>query len=281
VTFDLSQLDRTWRTEEFRVNTVRLAQFAAAIDDESPAHRNGAIAPPLFANVPPMQPCIEALRSVTTEFAFHGEHDFHFHRPIRPGMHLFSQATLRGVVATRGGVSIIVHSKTQEKHGALVDEQYFIAFVAGASLPRSIGEPPPKVSPFSGSTAGAPVARATYPLASDQTFRYADASRDYADYTLRLDAARARGFEHIVVHGMLTMAFAARAVVAQVCAGDSTRLKRFAGRFSNPVFLIPDQALMTRLWKLDSGEGRERFRFETSDAAGNVVMKNGLAEVSE
>lgn len=281
MTFDLSQLDRTWRTEEFRVSTVRLAQFAAAIDDESPAHNSGAIAAPLFANVPPMQPCIEALRSVTAAFAFHGEHDFHFHRAIRPGMRLFCEATLQGVVATRGGVSIIVHSKTLDEKGALVDEQFFTAFVARASLSTDSGRAAPGVPPFSALTAGPPAGEVKYEVSGDQTLRYADASRDYAEYTLRLEAAQAKGFAHIVVHGMLTMAFAARALVAQACEGDSTRLKRLAGRFSKPVFLIPKQTLATRLWKLDSSGDRQSYRFETSDAAGSVVIKNGLAEVAQ
>jgi acyl dehydratase len=270
-----------WRSEEFRVNTVRLAQFAAAIDDENPAHRNGLIAAPLFANVPPMQACIEALRSVTKTFAFHGEHDIHFHQPIRPGMSLLCEATLHGVVATRGGVSIIVRSSTRDLLGTLIDEQFFTAFVYGASLPLSVGSTGPKGPRFNSSTAGRPLAQDRFELASDQTLRYADASRDYADYTLRLEAARARGFQHIVVHGMLSMAFAARAVVAQVCAGDSRRLTRLATRFSRPVFLIPNQALTTRLWPLTSNEGRERFYFETSDASGSVVLKNGLAEVAQ
>jgi len=280
MTFDLSQLGRTWRTEEFRVNTMRLAQFAAAIDDENPAHRTGIIAPPVFANVPPMQPCIEALRSVTSMFAFHGEHDFHLHHAIRAGMHLFAEAALRGVIATRGGVSIIVHSKTHNEQGTLVDEQFFTAFAAGATLAGSVGETAPKHHSGPDFSASRPLAAASYVVAADQTSRYADASRDYADYTLRLDAARAKGFEQILLHGMLTMAFAARAVVDRVCGGDSTRLKRLAGRFSKPAFLVPGQALTKRIWQLDPRQGREIFGFDTSDAFGSVVIKNGLAEIA-
>jgi acyl dehydratase len=280
MSFNFSQMGRTWRTEEFRVNTARLAQFAAAIDDENPSHRAGTIASPVFANVPPMQSCIESLHSVTSAFTFHGEHDFHLHRPIRSGMRLFAQAALRGVMATRAGVSVVVHSKTLDEHAVLVDEQYFTAFVARATLPQSMGEAAPKLHLTSDFNASRPFAEATYGVSADQTLRYADAARDYSDYTLRADAARAKGLDNILVHGMLTMAFAGRAVVGKACGGDSTLLRRLAGRFSNPVYLVPNQALTTRIWQLNPRSDRRIFGFETSDASGAVVIKNGVAEVS-
>jgi acyl dehydratase len=280
VTFDLSCLGQTRRTEEFRVNTVRLAQFAAAIDDENAAHRDGKLASPVFANVPPMQPMIEILRGVTSAFAMHGQHDFHYRQPIRPGMRLFAQATLHGVIPSSAGVSVVIRSETRDENQALVDEQYFTAFVAGAKLAKGAGEGPPdhKLPELAGSAK--PLADVKYPMAADQTFRYADAARDYSAYTLRLDAAKALGFDHLLVHGMLTMAFAGRAVVAKACGGDSAKLKRLAGRFSAPVFLTPGQAITTRVWKLDNRGGRQAFGFEASNAAGQTVIKNGRAEVS-
>lgn len=195
-------------------------------------------------------------------------------------MRLFAEAALRGVIATRAGVSVVVHSKTLDENAVLIDEQYFTAFVAGATLPQSIGEPAPKLRVTSDFNAGRPVAEATYGVSADQTLRYADAARDYSDYTLRVEAARAKGLENILVHGMLTIAFAGRAVVDKVCGGDSTYLKRLAGRFSKPVYLVPNQALTTRIWQLNSQHERKIFGFETSDAAGAVVIKNGVAEVA-
>lgn len=280
MTFDLSRLGQPRRTEEFRVNTVRLAQFAAAVDDENPAHRDGSIAPPLFANVPPMQATIETLLGVTSTFALHGQHDFHYHRPIRPGMRLFAQAKLHGVIPSPAGVSIIVKSETRDETEGLVDEQYFTALIAGAKLAKGAGEGAPDHRlPDLGKSAKA-LAEVKYPMAADQTFRYADAARDYSPYALRVDAAKDLGFDHVLVHGMLTMAFVSRAIVAKTCGGDSARLKRLAGRFSAPVFLIPGQAITTKIWQLDKQGGRQAFGFEASDASGQTVMKHGRAEVS-
>lgn len=281
MTFDLSILGQVRRTEEFRVNTMRLAQFAAAIDDENPAHLEGRIASPVFANIPPMQPTIETLRRVTKAFAMHGEHDFRYHKPIRPGMRLYAQAKLIGAVPSSAGVSVIVKSETRDEAQALVSEEYFSALVRGEKLANAIGEAAPGHRLPEEAKAAAPFAEATYPMTADQTFRYAEAARDYSPYTLRLDAAKAQGFDHLLVHGMLTMAFSGRAVVEKACGGDMARLKRFAGRFSAPVFLVPGQAITTRIWKLGkSGGGGDVFGYEASDSTGAVVIRNGLAEVA-
>lgn len=278
--FDFSRLGQVRQTPEFRVNTVRLGNFAAAIDDESPAHRKGQLASPIFANVPPMQATIETLRDVTSAFAFHGQHDFHYHLPIRPGMRLFCRATLRGAVPSPAGVSVIVKSETRDERDELVDEQYFNALIAGATLTKGVGDVAPEHRLPDSARSAPPFAEATYAMSADQTARYAEAARDYSAYTLRLDAAKALGFPHLLVHGMLTLAFAGRAVVDKACGGDSAKLKRLAGRFSAPVFLTPGEAITTKLWALGWQHGRQAFGYEASDADGRIVIKHGLAEVA-
>jgi acyl dehydratase len=280
VTFDAALLGRAIRSEEFRVNTVRLAQFAAAVSDTNPQHREGRIAPPVFAHVPVMQATIETLHKVTTAFAFHGEHDFRFHEPIRPGMRLSSSARLMGVHATVAGTSIVIKTETQAENEQVLNEQYFTALVAKESVAAPAGETAPQHRVPDSVTAGPPIASATAPLDADQTRRYADAARDYSDYTMSAEAARARGLEAPLVHGMLTLALAGNAVVEHGCGRDSARLKRLACRFSAPLYLMLCQALTTRLWRLDRRDGREAYAFESRDAGGRIVLKHGLAEVA-
>lgn len=227
-----------------------------------------------------MQATIETLRDATSAFAFHGQHDFHYHRPIRPGMRLFCRATLWGAFPSPAGVSVIVKSETRDERDELVDEQYLNALVAGGALPAGVGEAAPKHRLPETVRSAAPIAEATYAMSADQTARYAEAARDYSAYTLRLDAAKALGFPHLLVHGMLTLAFASRAVVDKVCGGDSEMLKRLAGRFSAPLLLTPGQAITTKLWELGPQRGRRAFGYEASDAAGQIVIKHGLAEVA-
>ncbi len=57
--FDLSRVGIVRESEEFRVNSHRLAQFAAALDDGNTDHAAGRIAPPVFAHIPVMQLLIE------------------------------------------------------------------------------------------------------------------------------------------------------------------------------------------------------------------------------
>jgi acyl dehydratase len=280
VSFDLSQIGRSRESEEFRVNTARLAQFAAAINDANPAHAEGRIAAPVFANVPPMQVTIEALQGVTRAFAYHGQHDFHLHRPIVPGMRLISRATLHGVQPSAAGVSVIVRTDTRTADDEVVNEQYFTALVAGARLAEGVGRAGPDHRFPEGAAAQTPMAKARYPMDADQTRRYADASRDYSDYALDLEAARAKGLDGVLVHGMLTMAFAGRAIVEKACGGDSTRLKRLAGRFSRPVYLVPNQAVTTTIWSLGRRDGRAVYGFEAREAGGAVVIRHGMAEVA-
>ena len=280
MSFDLSWIGTTLDSEEFRVNTARLAQFAAATDDTNPTHAAGLIAAPVFANIPAMQVMVAALRRVTTLFAFHGQHDFVFHRPILPGMRLLSSATVSGVQPGAAGVAVIIKLAMRTTDGALVNEQVFTAFAAKASIDRAAGEPAPEHRLPPGAKSAPALACLTYPMSADQTRRYADASRDYSDYALDPDAARAKGFEHVLVHGMLTLAFAGRAVVETVCAGDSTRLKRFAARFSNPVYLVPGQAIATTLWSLDRERERARYGFEATDSSGRIVIAHGRVEVA-
>jgi acyl dehydratase len=87
------------------------------------------------------------------------------------------------------------------------------------------------------------------------------------------DFAKAMGLPGIIVHGLCTMAFCSRAVLAEFCGDDPTRLRRFAVRFAKIV--QPSEKITTALW--DAGEGR--VMFETTSDNGNVVIKDGLAEI--
>jgi acyl dehydratase len=97
------------------------------------------------------------------------------------------------------------------------------------------------------------------------------------------------------------MAFTAKVIVDQLCAGDPTRLKRLAVRFSRPVF--PGDTITTRVWPApDSDEhhfasdrrssddpnglrsaDRDRLRtytYETFNPDGVAVISDGFAAVS-
>lgn len=263
-------------SEEFRVNTARLGQFAAALDDTNEEHLAGRLAPPTFAHVPVMQGMVEVLQAATGAFALHGEHDFHFHRPIEPGQRLWSRSRLVSVANSKAGALMVIRSDTGTGEGGDLCTQYTTCLVRGAAVETPAGEaPPPRpVLPRHGE----PMV-VEHALSETQTRRYADAARDYSAYTLDPAAAKALGFPAPIVHGMCTLGFAARAIVDTVCGGHSRRLVRLACRFSAPVLVEPGQKLTTSIWATPAENGRLHISFETTEKNGAMAIKNGFAEV--
>lgn len=266
------RMDLIRDSEEYRVSTHRLAQFAASVDDENPRHRTGEFASPVFAHVPAMQSMVEVLARAVDRFALHGEHDFVFHRPIVPGQRLFTTSALAGVRGNRAGIAYIIRSDTVTHAGEAVCTQYSTCLVRGdASVLTEGAQVPerPAIDRSAGQTD-------RFALTPDQTRRYADAARDYSSYTIDPAAAAKLGFAAPLVHGMCTLAFAARAIVDRHCDGEAPRLKRLGCRFAHPLLLTADQEISVTHWS-----GRDGFvGFEATDKDGNPVIRNGYAQVS-
>lgn len=259
-------------SEEFRVSSHRLAQFASAVDDENPRHLAGEFASPVFAHVPVMQSMVEVLNRVTDGFVLHGEHDFVFHRPIVPGQRLLTTSVLTGVRGNRAGITYIIRSDTLTHTGEPVCTQYSTCLVRGDASGLAQGEAVPErpaVARAAGETE-------TYALAADQTRRYADAARDYSPYTIDPAAAAKVGFAAPLVHGMCTLAFAARTIVDRRCGGETPRLKRLGCRFAHPLLLTSGQTISVGHWTGTDG----CVGFEAADKNGNLIIKNGYAQVS-
>ncbi len=268
------------RSEPYRVEAAATIAYARATNDENPAHLEGRLAPPLFAVVPALKTLVRARRLVTDAFTLHGEHDLAIHRPIVPGMTLTVEASLVGVRRTRGGTVLVVRGMTRAADGAPVNDQYLVSIAHGRTLAGAdAGMPAPDHRLPSDLRGRPPVAQTVQPLDADQTLRYAEASGDRDPYTHDLEAAKARGLPGPIVHGLCTMAFVGRAVVATVCSGESSRLRRLAVRFSRLLMMRPGQRLTTTIWEAGGGDGRAWFGCEAADAEGTVVIRNGWAEV--
>lgn len=273
---DVKKIGYSRDSEEFRVNSARLAQFARSLNDTNQAHLDGRIASPVFHHVPVMQSMVEVLRTATSTFGPHGEHDFHFRRPIEPGQRLYTISKLIGIGATKAGPTLVIRSDIRTHDAGEVSSQYstivLTSETAGAAAGDAAPKPPAKVEDGT-------LSLITYALTDDQTLRYADAARDYSPYTIEAEAAAKLGFKAPIVHGMCTLGFAARAIVDEACGGDTRRLLRLGCRFSHPVLMVPGQRITTRLSIGEGAEGRQVVSFEVLDRDGTVVVKNGFAEV--
>ncbi len=286
--FDPAALTAWTPTRTFVVDPEVCRRYAAATNEDDPARWGSGVAPPLLcvvATVPHVHTVLEQNvpeRARAENRSVHGEHDVRYHEPVVPGSTLLARGRLYGVHPRSTGTALATLVQlTDPDTGRVVHEQYFTNFLRGVLADEAIGQEPAEHRLPDEAGLGEPAAAETYAVDADQSFRYADASRDRGIYHLDDAAARAAGFDGIIVHGLCTLAFAGRAVVSRACAGDAARLRRLAVRFSRPMY--PGHAMTTTLWPGaapggHSGTGGE-YRFQVRDDRGATVITNGLAEV--
>ncbi|MFL6113513.1 MAG: MaoC/PaaZ C-terminal domain-containing protein [Catenulispora sp.] len=272
--FNLAALGVWTEPRRFTVEPERIAAYAAATNDPIAEHRRGELAPPVFAVVPAFDSGAEAVLAVAPAELLmtlvHGEQDFFYHRPIRPGMELATRSAPVGVRQTSAGVVVAVRSETRTADGALVNEQWMSTFFRGAQGEESAGEAAPP-HPLEETVRGTePVGEAKQHVDADQTMRYAEPSGDHNPIHLDEAFAHSVGLPGIINHGLCTMAFASHAVL-DIAQADPRALKRLAVRFARPV--LPGQDISTRVWRTGAGT----YAFETASESESVVLKDGLA----
>jgi acyl dehydratase len=283
--FDDSGLDK-WTDEDlFEVTGERLAEYAAATNDPIEAHRKGVIAPPVFAIVPVFEsllmPAVDVLPVELIPRVVHGEQDFHFHRPIRPGDKLVSRGKMIGYEGLENGTRAAITLECRTEDGELVNEQFVTTFVRGFNAGKSLGVLSPAHKFDESLRAQDPVATVVQHVDDDQTFRYSEASGDPMPIHLDEDIAKNAGLPGIIAHGLCTMAFTSWALLTEVADSDVSRLKRFAVRFSKMV--LPGDDIETRIWKKGTADGVTTYAFETTrvGSGGEKAITDGLAEIRE
>ena len=280
--FALEKLGQWTEGPEFKVEADRTKAYAAATNDTVAAHAHGDVAPPVFAVVPIWDTMAGAMAGVVPPevllLVVHGEQDMRFHRAIVPGSVLRSKAAPIGIHVKPNGTTVVVKVETRDESGELVVTQYMTSFFRGVSEGDSGGEEAPGHKLSAETKSGAPVAAVTQTLDADQTYRYAEASGDNMPIHLDEEVAKSVGLPGIIIHGLCTMAFTSWGAIQTVAGGDPSRLKRLAVRFSRPV--LPGQAITTTFWAAGEVNGNQVFGFETRNDQGEVVIKDGLAEVS-
>lgn len=112
------------------------------------------------------------------------------------------------------------------------------------------------------------------PVSPVQLALFAAASGDHNPLHLDPEAARRAGFERPVVHGMLSMAMAARVFTQNLGAGCVRELQtRFSG-----VALVGETIDFTATLE-STAEGSARYRLRGRTEAGNDILA-GSAEVA-
>ena len=266
---------------EFEVTRERIAAYAAATNDDIPPHAAGDLAPPVFAIVPAFQSLgMASLAVIPGELLgaiLHGEQDFHFRRPIEPGMKLTTRSAPIGMRQRSSGVTVVSRAETREPSGELIVEQFMTTFVRGAQEAEDVGEEAPPHAFDEALRERDPDAEVAQTFDADQTFRYAEASGDPMQIHLDEEFAKAVGLPGIIIHGLCTMAFTSVALIGHACPDDPARLRRMAVRFAS--IALPEQTITTRIWSAGERDGRSAHAYETASDAGAVVIKDGWAEV--
>ncbi|HMF81746.1 MAG TPA: MaoC/PaaZ C-terminal domain-containing protein [Acidimicrobiia bacterium] len=268
--------------QEFKVDAERIKQYAAATNDPIPAHADGELAPPVFSVVPVWDVMGGAVGEVTPAEAFpfvvHGEQDMYFHRPILPGMVLRARAAPIGIHVKQSGTTVVSRIETRDESGDLVNEQYSVTFFRGVTGGEGKGETAPehRFPEELRSAEPAAVAQQTFDL--DQTYRYSTASGDTVPIHLDEEFAKSVGLPGIIIHGLCTMAFTSWAAIGELAAGEPALLKRLAVRFSKPV--LPGETMTTRFWSAGERDGNTVYAFESTNPAGDAVIKDGVAEIA-
>ena len=277
VSFDASNVDVWGDADTFEVTRERLVQYAEATNDPIEAHLRGDVGSPVFAVVPAFMSIMQvAFRVAPPEVAMrvvHGEQDFRFHRPIRPGDVISTRAKPIGYAGAPNGTSAAFLLECRDADGELVNEQYMTAFFRGVDVGETVGELAPAHKFDEPLREQEPVAVVTQHVDDDQTFRYSPASGDPMPIHLDDDVARSAGLPGIIAHGLCTQAFTSWAVLTALGV-DSDRLKRHAVRFAKPV--LPGQDITTSIWRAAPGV----YAFE-SKVGDTVVVKDGVAEIAE
>lgn len=276
--FRFELLEQWSDTVVFHATREHIAAFAAATNDDHPAHASGDVAPPVYAVVPVFSTMAQTtMAAVPDELRMkilHGEQEMRYTRQIAAGDELRCRAKVVGIHGRSSGVVVTTYVETTDSAGTLVNEQYFSGFFRGGTLSGGRGAEAPQHQLDPALRQRACDHEVVQRFDDDQTFRYAEASGDTMPIHTDPEFAKSVGLPGIIIHGLCTMAFVGRAAVQAACPDDPSRLTRLAVRFSAPAF--PGSTITTRLWQTSDGA----YAFETTAQDGSVVIKDGAAEVA-
>jgi acyl dehydratase len=275
--FDTDGIGR-WSDEiAFPVEAERSIAYAMATNDPITAHLEGTLAPPVFAVVPTLSDLAKTTMSAVPDELMmrilHGEQDFRFHRAIVPGETVKVRSKVIGIHGKSSGVVVTSIAETRDAKEELVNEQYFSGFFRGGAWPHQAGSPSPEHAFDQNLRGRAADLVVEQKFDADQTFRYAEPAGDPMPIHLDEEFAKNMGLPGIIMHGLCSMAFTSHALLSHVAPNNPERLKRLAVRFAAPG--RPGQVMTTSVW--NAGDGV--YKFESVNTEGQVLIKDGLAEI--
>ncbi|KXN88431.1 Peroxisomal multifunctional enzyme type 2 [Leucoagaricus sp. SymC.cos] len=185
-----------------------------------------------------------------------------------------------GINENKSGIVLTAESTLVSPDGQIYAKLYSSSFNLGA---KAIGEKYTKVIAGPPNAKPIPQDRAPdYTITESTTPEQAIIFRLSGDYNpLHIDPSigKAAGFGGVILHGLSTFGFAARAVIKAAGGNDPKSLRLFGVRFTAPV--KPGDKLETQVWEVGPGpEGTTEVTFVTKNLnTGKVALGGGIAYV--
>jgi acyl dehydratase len=220
---------------------------------------------PTFGVLLAQAPAARSMGDFDRALLVHAEQYVELHRPLPVEGTVRSSATVTGMYDKGSGAlveseSVAVDAATGEPM-ITIRSSTFIRGEGGFGGDR--GTSAPWQLPERG-----PDHRVTEPTRPEQALLYR-LSGDRNPLHVDPKFAGRGGFSRPILHGLCTYGFTGRALLHELCGGDTARFISMGGRFSAPV--LPGETLVISVW----ADGDGSAQFQTAKEDGTVVIDRG------
>jgi len=206
------------------------------------------------------------LANVNMSGVLHGGQELIFHRPIPTSGTMTTEGRITHIYDKKEkGAIIIGESDTYHSNGEMLFTAIFSIFsrfdggFGGKDAPlRSVSIPEKK----------ADVVVEAHP-SPDQPLLYR-LSGDVFALHVDPEFARRAGFDRPIMHGLCTLGYACRAIMASICPGRPEMVRRLNCRFTRPLY--PGDPIETHIWKTTDSNALWRT---INSKTGQIVIDNG------
>ena len=247
----------------------------ALFTDES--RPEGILAPPMFAvkyaGTSIVNAFFDSEFNVNFSRLVHGEQEIEWLGPVKPGDTITTVLKIGSVEEKSSGELFTTESNSKNQNGETVVRMISTFFIRGEKTGGAQKKPAEEAPP-----------ERDYAFTQDmkvkenQTYIYAEGSGDHNPIHVDPEFAKKVGLPGIILQGLCSMAFCFKAVQDGGCDKDPLRIRRMRVRFAKPV--LPLDTITTRAWVQEDTEGGVVvLGFDAVNQRGDVVIKNGMAEV--
>lgn len=226
---------------------------------------------PTFSVVPAMEHLFDCLRMADVPIAsvVHGAQRVVAHQAAPSMATLTTTAEVKAIYDLKRFAQVVVSTDSRLPSGELLWETESSIIVRGAG--GFGGSPPPKSD--DGAVPPVPATWSHEQITLPEQAVLYRLSGDTNPLHIDPQAATAVGFDRgPILHGLATFGFAARAIVANACGGEASRLKEIRGQFRKPVW--PGETLVTQGWQVEPGKLVYQVRVKERD---EVVLGSAWA----